>query len=49
MAKSKKKTAETRKPQGSSRLRKARAQQVILAVIGIVVILSMILALTMKF
>lgn len=49
MTKTNKKTVETKKSKGSARQRKARVQQVLLAVIGIVVILSMVLALTLNF
>lgn len=49
MTKTNKKTAETKKTKGSACQRKAHVQQVLLAVIGIVVILSMVLALTLNF
>jgi t-SNARE complex subunit (syntaxin) len=49
MAKPNKQTGAQKRSKMTSSQRKMRAQQIILAVIGIVVIISMILALTMKF
>ncbi|HNW14617.1 MAG TPA: hypothetical protein PKZ26_04315 [Anaerolineaceae bacterium] len=49
MAKPNKQTGAQKRSKITISQRKMRAQQIILAVIGIVVIISMILALTMKF
>ncbi len=49
MAKPNKQAGAPKRMKLSSSQRKVRAQQIILAVIGIVVIISMILALTMKY
>ena len=48
MAKPNKKDAEARNSRSSSSTKKARAQQILLDVIGIIVIVSMVLALAMK-
>lgn len=49
MAKPSKQASAPKRTRMSSSQRKVRAQQIILAVIGIVVIISMVLALTMKY
>ena len=49
MAKPNKQTSAPKKSKLSPSQRKVRSQQIILAVIGIVVIISMVLALTMKY
>ncbi len=49
MAQSKKKNDGTKKPRVSSQQKKIRLQQIGMAVIGIIVILAMVLALTMNY
>lgn len=49
MSKSKKQAVELKKSRKSTHQKKVRLQQIILAVIGIVLIVSMVLALAMKF
>lgn len=49
MSKSKKQAQELKKSRKSTQQNKVRLQQIILAVIGIVVIISMVLALAMQF
>lgn len=49
MTASKKSNGGTAKPKGSRQQRKLRLQQIIMAVIGLVVILSMVLALILTY
>ncbi len=49
MTKTKKQAAQGKTPRNSTRQSKARLQQIILAVIGIIVIISMVLALAMNY
>lgn len=49
MAQSTKKNDGTKKPRTSAQQKKIRLQQIVMAVIGIVVILAMVLALVMNY